>query len=70
MTLDPGLGRGVAGALRSGLLVAAACAVVAAGCGTGPDEARLEEAAQRTEAEGTSRIELVAVESGGAGRQT
>jgi hypothetical protein len=70
MTLDPGLGRGVAGALRSGLLVAAACAVVAAGCGTGPDEARLEEAAQRTEAKGTSRIELVAVESGGAGRQT
>jgi hypothetical protein len=68
VTLDPGRGRVVAGAVRSGLLVAAACAVIAAGCGTAPDEARLEEAAQRTEAKGTSRIDLVAVESGGAGR--
>jgi hypothetical protein len=52
------------------LLVAAAAAFVAAGCGAGSDDTRLAEAAKRTEATGTSRIEVTAVELQGDRRRT
>jgi hypothetical protein len=52
------------------LLTGAAAAFVAMGCGAGSEDVRLAEAAARTEAAGTSRIELVAYESGGDRRRT
>jgi len=52
------------------LLVSAALILVAAGCGGGTPDSALDGAAQRTEGAGTSRIEVVAVESKGDRERT